>query len=259
MRDPFDLVREWFVAYNRGDLAALGSYYGEDASLDHDAGRVEGRAGIDAAWLARFTAWGPGFQGGVRRRIRMVGRVETGLIRAEWLEREADGAGTVRERRGYSDFRVERGHILSHHDGLYAGTGEPEIIEGALPLPPRKYPPRPVVGVGAVIVHDDRVVLIKRKYEPLAGRWSLPGGTLELGESLEAGVAREIVEETGLDVEVGPVVEVFDRILLDAEGRVQYHFVLVDYLCRPIGGHLLAGSDVDDGVWVATSDLGRTT
>ena len=126
MRDPFDLVREWFVAYNRGDLAALGSYYGEDASLDHDAGRVEGRAGIDAAWLARFTAWGPGFQGGVRRRIRMVGRVETGLIRAEWLEREADGAGTVRERRGYSDFRVERGHILSHHDGLYAGTGEPE-------------------------------------------------------------------------------------------------------------------------------------
>lgn len=257
MRDPFDLVREWFVAYNRGDLAALGGYYGEDATLDHDAGRVEGRAGIDAAWLARFTAWGPGFQGGVRRRIRMVGRVETGLIRAEWLEREADGAGTVRERRGYSDFRVERGHILSHHDGLYAGTGEPEIIEGAPPLPPRKYPPRPVVGVGGVIVHDDRVVLIKRKYEPLAGRWSLPGGTLELGESLEAGVAREIVEETGLDVEVGPVVEVFDRILLDAEGRVQYHFVLVDYLCRPIGGHLRAGSDVDDGVWVATSDLGQ--
>ena len=99
--------------------------------------------------------------------------------------------------------------------------------------------------------------MIKRKYEPLAGRWSLPGGTLELGESLEAGVAREIVEETGLDVEVGPVVEVFDRILLDAEGRVQYHFVLVDYLCRPIGGHLQAGSDVDDGVWAAPSDLGQ--
>ena len=121
----------------------------------------------------------------------------------------------------------------------------------AAPLPPRKYPPRPVVGVGAVILHDDRVVLIQRKYEPLAGQWSLPGGTLELGESLEAGVAREIGEETGLDVEVGPVVEVFDRILLDAGGRVQYHFVLVDYLCRPIGGQLQAGSDVDDAVWAS--------
>lgn len=256
MSDPFDLVREWFVAYNRGDLSALGSYYAEGASLDNDDEHVEGRAGIGAAWQARFLAWGPGFQGGTRRRIRMVGHIETGLIHAEWLERETDGSGAVRERRGHSDFRVERGQILSHRDVIHIGTGEPEIIVGAVPLPPRKYPPRPVVGVGAVIVLDDRVVLIKRKYEPLAGRWSLPGGTLELGESLEAGVAREMLEETGLDVEVGPVVEVFDRILLDAEGRVQYHFVLVDYLCRPIGGRLQAGSDVDDGVWVAPSALG---
>ena len=91
-------------------------------------------------------------------------------------------------------------------------------------------------------------MLIKRKFEPLAGQWSLPGGTLELGESLEAGVAREMREETGLEVEVGPVVEVFDRILLDTEGRVRYHFVLIDYLCRPIGGRLVAGSDVADAV-----------
>ena len=255
MSDPFDLVREWFAAYNRGDLVALGSYYGEAASLDHEDARAQGREGIGAAWMARFTAWGPGFDGGVRRRVRMIGRIETGLMHAEWLERETDGTGTVRERRGYSDFRVERGAILSQQDVFYQGSGEPEFIAGAPPLPPRKYPPRPVVGVGAVIAHADRVVLIKRKYEPLAGQWSLPGGTLELGESLEAGVAREIREETGLEVDVGPVVEVFDRILLDAGGRVQYHFVLVDYLCRPIGGQLQAGSDVDDAVWVAPSDL----
>jgi 8-oxo-dGTP diphosphatase len=257
VRDPFDLVREWFTAYNRGDLAALGSYYADGASLEHEDGRADGREGIDVAWLARFRAWGPGYDGGHRRRVRMVARIETGLIHAEWLEKEADGTGAVRERRGYSDFRIERGAILSQQDVFYEGSGEPEIVAGTPPLPPRKYPPRPVVGVGAVIAHDDRVVLIKRKYEPMAGQWSLPGGTLELGESLEAGVAREIREETGLDVEVGPVVEVFDRILLDAEGRVQYHFVLVDYMSRPIGGHLLAGSDVDDGVWAAPSDLGQ--
>jgi ADP-ribose pyrophosphatase YjhB (NUDIX family) len=90
------------------------------------------------------------------------------------------------------------------------------------------------------------VVLIRRRFEPLAGQWSLPGGTLEVGETLEAGVAREIVEETGLSVEVGPVIEVFDRIVLDDERRVRYHFVLIDYLCRPGGGRLTAGSDVSD-------------
>jgi len=122
-------------------------------------------------------------------------------------------------------------------------------------LPPRRYPQRPVVGVGAVIVHEGNVVLIKRKFEPLAGQWSLPGGTLELGESLEAGVAREMREETGLEVEVGPVVEVFDRILLDLDGRVRYHFVLIDYLCRPIGGQLVAGSDVADAVLAEPTTL----
>jgi len=112
----------------------------------------------------------------------------------------------------------------------------------------RAYPDRPFVGVGGVIVDQGRVVLIKRRFEPLAGQWSLPGGTLEIGESLEAGVAREMREETGLEVAVGPVVDVFDRILLDTDGRVRYHFVLIDYLCRPIGGSLVAGSDVADAV-----------
>jgi len=111
----------------------------------------------------------------------------------------------------------------------------------------RRYPSRPIVGVGAVILTDDgRVVLVKRKYEPLAGQWSLPGGGLEVGEKLEAGTAREILEETGLVVDVGPVIEVFDRILVDDTGDVEYHFVLVDYLCRPRAGALAAGSDVAD-------------
>jgi ADP-ribose pyrophosphatase YjhB (NUDIX family) len=99
------------------------------------------------------------------------------------------------------------------------------------------------------------VVLIKRRFEPLAGQWSLPGGTLDIGESLTAGVAREAHEETGLLVDVGPVVEVFDRILFDPDGKVRYHFVLIDYLCRPIGGTLQASSDVADAVWAGANEL----
>jgi mutator protein MutT len=119
----------------------------------------------------------------------------------------------------------------------------------------RAYPGRPIVGVGAVIVKAGRVLLVKRRYEPLAGRWSIPGGTLELGETLETGVAREMQEETGLEIEVGPVIEVFDRIVFDADKRVRYHFVLVDYLCWPIGGELQAGSDVDEAVMVHPASL----
>lgn len=119
----------------------------------------------------------------------------------------------------------------------------------------RSYPDRPFVGVGAVIVHEGRVLLVKRRYEPLAGRWSLPGGGVELGETLEASVAREMLEETGLEVEVGPVIEVFDRITRDDDGRVRYHYVLVDYLCWPIGGHLRAGSDVEAAVFVHPEEL----
>jgi len=119
----------------------------------------------------------------------------------------------------------------------------------------RQYPERPIVGVGAVIVKSGKVLLVKRRYEPLAGRWSIPGGTLELGETLETGVAREMLEETGLEIEVGPVIEVFDRIIFDADKRVRYHFVLVDYLCWPIGGQLQAGSDVDAAVMVDPASL----
>jgi len=119
----------------------------------------------------------------------------------------------------------------------------------------RKYPDRPFVGVGGVIVHDGRVVLVKRRFEPLAGQWSIPGGAVEAGETLEACVAREMIEETGFEVEVGPVVEVLDRITHDDQGRVLYHFVLIDYLCRPISGALRAGSDVAEAVLAEPSEL----
>ena len=120
----------------------------------------------------------------------------------------------------------------------------------------RAYPDRPYVGVGAVIVQDGKVVLVKRKFDPRAGEWSLPGGAVEVGETLEASVAREMQEETGLEVEVGPVIEVFDRITRDADGRVRYHFVLVDYLCWPISGTLAPSSDVADARLVDPSDFG---
>jgi 8-oxo-dGTP diphosphatase len=120
----------------------------------------------------------------------------------------------------------------------------------------RRYPDRPFVGVGAVIVQGGRVLIVKRKYDPLAGQWSIPGGAVELGETLEASIAREMLEETGLEIEVGPVIEVFDRITRDEEGRVRYHFVLVDYLCWPAGGALQAGSDVAEAMFVHPADLG---
>ncbi len=119
----------------------------------------------------------------------------------------------------------------------------------------RQYPDRPIVGVGAVIVADGKVVLIRRRYEPLKGHWSLPGGMVEVGETLQAALAREMLEETGLVVEVGPVIEVFDRITRDEQRVVRYHFVLIDYLCRPVSGELCAGSDVDAAIWVDPRQL----
>jgi 8-oxo-dGTP diphosphatase len=119
----------------------------------------------------------------------------------------------------------------------------------------RDYPERPIIGVGAVIVRGDRVLLVRRATEPLKGEWSVPGGALELGEKLRDGVAREALEETGLQVEVGPVLEVIDSIFTDDDGRTQYHYVLIDFLCHPQPGEALPGSDVSEVLWVAESDL----
>jgi 8-oxo-dGTP diphosphatase len=119
----------------------------------------------------------------------------------------------------------------------------------------RKYPDRPIVGVGAVIIDGDRVLLVKRAHEPLKGEWSLPGGAVEVGESLEAALIREVREETCLDVTVGPVVEVLDRIGRDAANRVEYHFVIIDYLCRVSGGTATCGSDASEVRWADRADL----
>lgn len=112
------------------------------------------------------------------------------------------------------------------------------------PDSPRAYPLRPVAGVGAVVFTADRqIVLVRRGQAPLSGTWNLPGGVLELGESLTDAVVREVREETGLDVEAGPLVGLFEHIARDDDGRVQYHYVIADYVCHARGGDLRAGSD----------------
>lgn len=125
----------------------------------------------------------------------------------------------------------------------------------------RIYPTAPVVSVGGVVLRGGQVLLIKRGQAPLKGVWSLPGGVVELGETLEAAVAREVREETGLRVDVGPVVGVLDRIERAGDGRVEYHYVILDYLCRVRDGELACGSDADDVRWLdvaAVADYGVT-
>lgn len=119
----------------------------------------------------------------------------------------------------------------------------------------RDYPEHPLIGVGAVVVQRGRALLVRRDTEPLRGEWSVPGGMLELGEKLRDGVRREVLEETGLEVEPGEVLDVFDSIFADATGRTQYHYVLIDYLCRPLAGEARAGSDVSDVRWVSAEAL----
>jgi 8-oxo-dGTP diphosphatase len=120
----------------------------------------------------------------------------------------------------------------------------------------REYPEAPIVGVGAVVIDGAKVLLVRRGHEPLKGEWSLPGGALELGETLHQGVVREVLEETGLIVVPAGIVEVFDRITRENEtGRVQYHYVLVDFVCRVAGGTLCGGSDAEEARWVAREEL----
>jgi mutator protein MutT len=119
----------------------------------------------------------------------------------------------------------------------------------------RAYPERPIVGVGAIVLDGNRVLLVKRAHEPLKGEWSVPGGAVEVGETLEQAIRREVLEETCLDVEVGPIVDVLDRIRYDVDGRVQFHYVLIDYLCRPLRGTVHCASDADEAAWVDRTDL----
>lgn len=117
----------------------------------------------------------------------------------------------------------------------------------------REFPAAPLAGVGAVVVENGRVLLVRRGHEPLKGRWTLPGGLIELGEGLKEAVRREVQEETGLLVEPVELVEVLDRIHRE-DGRVRYHYVIADYLCRVTGGKLEAASDADEVRWVEPSE-----
>jgi ADP-ribose pyrophosphatase YjhB (NUDIX family) len=256
--DALDVVRAFYRAVNRADVEAVAALYHPDCILEHvfaDDAVIAGREEARARWTDEVTRHAGALPGGDRVDVRQIGGMEAGWgwVRSEWVNavRPALG-GDARQTRGHSHFWVENGLIRRHRSVSRAGDKGQRTESQS----DRQFPTRPIVGVGAVVLTDDRqVVLVKRRHEPLAGQWSLPGGTLELGETLEAGTAREIREETGLIVEVGPVVEVFDRILLDEHERVQYHFVLVDYLCRVRGGRLEAGTDVDDAALVRPDAL----
>lgn len=113
-----------------------------------------------------------------------------------------------------------------------------------------------MLGVGALIIEGDCILLIERGHEPLKGWWSLPGGKVEPGELLHAATLREVREETGLEVEIVCLIEIFERFLYDDSGALEHHFVLMDYLCRPVGGALCAADDASGVAWVAERDLG---
>jgi ADP-ribose pyrophosphatase YjhB (NUDIX family) len=251
--DPFELVRRWFQAFNAGDLDALRALYHEEATNDAGGDISRGREAVmrGISFVVEREA---------RRHVRMIARVETGAMHAEWRGHALDpDDGQMATSAGYDEFWIEDGLITRQRGEVHplSFQTEEEAPPAAGSRPSRQYPAQPIVGVGGVIIQDGKVVLVKRRFEPLAGQWSLPGGRLELGETLEAGLSREMLEETGLEIEVGPVVDVFDRILLDPERRVRYHYVLIDYLCRPVGGALNHGSDVAAAEFVAPSDIDR--
>lgn len=121
----------------------------------------------------------------------------------------------------------------------------------------REYPDRPFVGVGAIIVDNNRVVLIKRGHAPAAEEWSIPGGTMKVGETVREAAVREAREETGLIVEPGELLGVFDRLLCDPDGRTRFHYVLVDFQCTRISGELKAGGDAAEARWFTAEEVAK--
>jgi 8-oxo-dGTP diphosphatase len=121
----------------------------------------------------------------------------------------------------------------------------------------REFPEIPLVGVGAIIIEESRVLLVKRAHPPLQAQWSIPGGVLEVGELVREAAVRETREETGLMVEPSDLLGVYDRILRTPEKRVQYHYVLIDFLCRRVGGELAAADDAAEVRWFTHDELPR--
>jgi 8-oxo-dGTP diphosphatase len=119
----------------------------------------------------------------------------------------------------------------------------------------REFPETPLVGIGAIIIENARVVLVKRAHPPLQAEWSIPGGVLEVGELVREAAIREAREETGLIVEPGELLGVYDRVLRDPGNRVQYHYVLIDFLCRRVAGDLAAASDAAEVRWFSRAEL----
>jgi 8-oxo-dGTP diphosphatase len=128
----------------------------------------------------------------------------------------------------------------------------------------REYPERPIVGVGGIVIHEGQALLIRRGSEPLRGEWSIPGGSMELGETLEEGVIRELLEETGLEVKIAGIVEIFERIFpgepprfVEGKRRPRYHYVIADYLCERVSGEPRAGGDALDVAYAREDELER--
>jgi 8-oxo-dGTP diphosphatase len=119
----------------------------------------------------------------------------------------------------------------------------------------REYPERPVVGVGGVVIHGDRALVVRRGNPPLQGEWSVPGGMLEVGETVVEGVRRELAEETGVEAIVHGVIEVFEKIEFDGAGKAVYHYVVLDHYCETTQGEAWAGGDVTEIAWVAEAEL----
>jgi ADP-ribose pyrophosphatase YjhB (NUDIX family) len=257
------LVGEFYESVNRGDAAEVASFYDDacqvELTFDGDTAPRCGRDRVAEGWRDEFAVSAPALPGDRRYDVTRVGGIETGWgwVRADWTRgRQAAGA-PPRVESGYAYFWIEDGRIVRQR--TIVGVSRPVAAPPAAASSPdgRRYPARPVVGVGAVIFNDrGEVLLVRRKHEPLALQWSLPGGGLDPGETLQAGTAREVLEETGLTVTVGPLIEVFDRILLDDEANVRYHFVLVDYLCHWTGGTPRPASDVSECVWAPVEPPG---
>jgi len=136
-------------------------------------------------------------------------------------------------------------------------TGNWQLLQSDARNSKRSYPDRPIIGVGGVIIHQGRALIVQRGSEPRPGEWTVPGGLLELGENLRAGTEREVLEETNLIVKAGPVLDVFDSIYPDADGRTEYHYVLIDFRCELVSDptDLKPESDIADARWIALEDL----